>query len=75
MQLLHSKTEVDGINIRMKRLLAMKHCPQCGLLPREHDNSACDMRYEEDEVCALSVSNQPSLESLCLLVGDSGYTV
>ena len=65
----------EGINERMKLLLAMKHCPQCGLLPRDHDDQSCDMRYEEDEVCALTVSKLPPLESLCLLVGDSGYTV
>jgi glutamate mutase epsilon subunit len=44
----------EGINERMKRLLAMPHCPQCGLLPREHDNYTCDMRYEENEVCVLT---------------------
>ena len=65
----------EAINFRMKRLYAMGHCPQCGLLPREHDNKACDMRYEEDIVCATSVSKLPPLESLCLLDGDSGCTV
>lgn len=38
----------EGINERMKRLLAMPHCPQCALLPRDHDDDHCDMRYERE---------------------------
>jgi hypothetical protein len=65
----------EGINIRMGRLLARPFCPKCYLFIEEHDDNACNMRYEEDEPCATSAPSQPSLESLCLLVGDSGYTV
>lgn len=37
------------INERMKRLYAMQFCPRCGLLPREHRNDECDMRYSKEE--------------------------
>ena len=33
----------------MKRLYAMQFCPRCGLLPREHRNDECDMRYSKEE--------------------------
>ena len=65
----------EAINFRMKRLYAMGHCPQCGLLPREHDDNTCDLHYEEDEVCVQDALKLPPLESLCLLVGDYGSIV
>lgn len=65
----------EWVNERMKRLTARPFCPKCFLFLEEHNNSACDMRYEEDLPCVSCVPKQPSLESLCLLVGDSGFTV
>lgn len=32
-------------NARMRRLLAKEFCPVCALLPEEHDDENCDMRY------------------------------
>ena len=40
--------EVDGILSRMKLLYAMDHCPQCGLLPKDHDDIECEMRHVEE---------------------------
>jgi hypothetical protein len=40
--------EVDGILSRMKLLYAMDHCPQCGLLPKDHDDDGCEMRHVEE---------------------------
>jgi hypothetical protein len=39
----------EGINERMKMLYAKEHCPQCALLPAEHDDEYCDMRYTKGE--------------------------
>lgn len=41
-------------NVRMQALYAMEHCPACALLPTEHDDECCDMRYSfetEEELC------------------------
>jgi hypothetical protein len=61
----------------MRKLTARPFCPKCHLFIEEHDDNACDMRYtEEDETCALPAPQKlPSLESLCLLVGDFGSIV
>jgi hypothetical protein len=40
--------EVDGIHARMKLLYARDFCPACALLPEEHDDEACDMRYTKE---------------------------
>jgi hypothetical protein len=37
-----------GINFRMERLLARPFCPSCYLFLEEHDNKACDMRWEPE---------------------------
>jgi hypothetical protein len=65
----------QGINERMKRLVARPFCPQCHLFLEDHNNTTCEMRYEEDEPCATSALKLPPLESLCLLVGDYGSIV
>ena len=41
--------EVDGVRSRMKLLYAKDFCPVCALLPVEHDDERCDMRYYEEE--------------------------
>lgn len=64
----------DWINERMKKVLARPFCPKCYLFLEQHDDSVCNMRYEEDEECATSVPKLPSLESLQSLDGDSGCT-
>jgi hypothetical protein len=38
----------EGINERMKRLLAKPFCPKCHLFSQEHDDNACDMRYVKE---------------------------
>ena len=35
----------EGVNERMKRLVARPFCPKCCLFLEEHDDKACDMRY------------------------------
>ena len=44
-----SRVELDGAYARMKRLLARPFCPSCYLFLEEHDNNACDMRWEPDK--------------------------
>jgi len=66
----------DWTITRMRKLTERPFCPQCHLFIEEHNNKTCDMRYtEEEETCALPAPKLPSLESLCLLVGDSGSIV
>jgi ribosomal protein S27AE len=40
-----SDNQSDWTIVRMRKLLAMEHCPRCGLLPAEHDDTTCEMRY------------------------------
>ena len=51
----NGEREVLGRNAAMKLLLAMEHCPVCGLLPTEHDDEFCDMRFSlgitKEELC------------------------
>jgi hypothetical protein len=62
-------------NERMKKLVRRPFCPKCCLFLEEHNDNACDMRYEEDkEVCVTSALKLPSLELLQSLDGDSGST-
>jgi hypothetical protein len=65
----------EWTNIRMQRVLSRPFCPKCYLFLEEHDDEACDMRWEEDKpVCATSAPKLPSLESLQSLDGDSGFS-
>ena len=66
--------EDEWIIVRMRRLQDKPFCPECHLFLGEHDDRTCSMRYEEDEVCATSVSKLPSLELLQSLDGDFGST-
>jgi hypothetical protein len=61
----------EGINERMKRLIARPFCPKCYLFLEEHDNEACDMRWEED-ACVTSVQKPEPLPLLPLWDGDFG---
>jgi hypothetical protein len=42
---INGEREVLGRNAAVKLIIAMEHCPRCGLLPEEHDDEYCDMRY------------------------------
>jgi hypothetical protein len=49
----------DGMYERLKRLMARPFCPTCHLFLEEHNDDACDMRWEpEEELCASSVLRQ-----------------
>ena len=41
--------EVLGRNAAVKLILAMEHCPRCSMLPSEHDNEHCEMRYTKEK--------------------------
>lgn len=40
----------EGINERMKRLLAKPFCYQCYLFLEEHDDNTCDTRWSSPPV-------------------------
>ena len=42
---INGELEVLGKNSAVKLILAMEHCPMCGVLPEEHRDSECDLRY------------------------------
>ena len=43
-----SEFEVFGKRAAMKLILAMPHCPKCALLPDEHNDDKCPMRWIGD---------------------------
>jgi hypothetical protein len=48
---INGEREVFGRNAAVKLIIAMEHCPQCGLLPKEHDDEQCEMHYvPQDEL-------------------------
>ena len=46
---INGEREVLGRNAAVKLILAKNHCPVCALLPTEHDDKHCDMRYVEEK--------------------------
>jgi hypothetical protein len=42
---INGEREVFGRNAAVKLIIAMDHCPQCGLLPEEHRDEECDLHY------------------------------
>ena len=41
----NGEREVLGRNSAVKLILALDHCPMCGLLPEEHKDNECELRY------------------------------
>ena len=42
-------SDSDWTIIRLRKLLAREWCPVCALLPTDHDDTTCEMRYYKGE--------------------------
>ena len=45
---INGELEVLGRNSAVKLVLAKEFCPVCALLPAEHDDDFCNMRYTKE---------------------------
>ena len=46
---INGELEVLGKNSAVKLILAKEFCPVCALLPAEHDDKHCPMRYTKEK--------------------------
>lgn len=46
---INGELEVLGRNSAVKLILAKEFCPVCALLPAEHDDDFCNMRYTKEK--------------------------